>query len=183
MVRQIGFTPKDFAQILIDKEGGVEKAKQLFNSNSKMNSDYKQGAVPDDCTGGKYSKILKNIFKDDYDFYDYARAATIYWPGNKIGHGREDIIKFWNALKNTFSDMKFSVEHIGYLEEADKNPKASIRWFLEGNHSKDTEEFGEKSNKNIFIMGINHTEIIDGNIIREWVLFDEVAIWKQILMK
>ena len=70
-----------------------------------------------------------------------------------------------------------------WLEEADKNPKASIRWFLEGNHSKDTEEFGEKSNKNIFIMGINHTEIIDGNVIREWVLFDEVAIWKQILMK
>ena len=183
MVRQIGFTPKDFAQMLIDKEGGVEKAKQLFNSNSEMNSDYKQGVVLDDCAGGKYSKILKNIFKDNYDFSDYARAATIYWPGNKIGHGREDIIKFWKTLKSTLSDMKFSVEHIGYLEEADKNPKASIRWFLEGNHSKDTEEFGEKSNQNIFIMGINHAEIIDGNVIREWVLFDEVAIWKQILMK
>jgi len=62
MVRQIGFTPKDFAQMLIDKEGGVEKAKQLFNSNSEMNSDYKQGVVPDDSVGGKYSKILKNIF-------------------------------------------------------------------------------------------------------------------------
>ena len=169
--------------MLIDKEGGVEKAKQLFNSNSEMNSDYKQGVVLDDCAGGKYSKILKNIFKDNYDFSDYARAATIYWPGNKIGHGREDIIKFWKTLKSTLSDMKFSVEHIGYLEEADKNPKASIRWFLEGNHSKDTEELGEKSNKNIFIMGINHAEIIDGNVIREWVLFDEVAIWKQILMK
>ena len=32
-------------------------------------------------------------------------------------------------------------------------------------------------------MGINHSEIVDGNVIREWVLFDEVAIWKQILMK
>ena len=32
-------------------------------------------------------------------------------------------------------------------------------------------------------MGINHAEIIDENVIREWVLFDEVAIWKQILMK
>ena len=32
-------------------------------------------------------------------------------------------------------------------------------------------------------MGINHAEITDENVIREWVLFDEVAIWKQILMK
>ena len=92
-----------------------------------MNSDYKQGVVPDDSAGGKYSKILTNIFKDNYDFSDYARAATIYWPGNKIGHGREDIIKFWNALKNTLSDINFSIEHIGYLEEQDKNPKASNR--------------------------------------------------------
>jgi hypothetical protein len=69
------------------------------------------------------------------------------------------------------------------LEEPDKNPKASIRWFLEGCHSKDTLDFEEKSNKNIFIMGINHAEIVNGNVIREWVLFDEVAIWKQILMK
>ena len=96
---------------------------------------------------------------------------------------QEDIFEFWNNLKNTFSDIKFSIEHVGYLEEPDKNPKASIRWFLEGIHSKDTLDFGEKSNKNIFIMGINHAEIIDGNVIREWVLFDEVAIWKQILMK
>ena len=31
-------------------------------------------------------------------------------------------------------------------------------------------------------MGINHAEITNENVIREWVLFDEVAIWKQILM-
>ena len=79
--------------------------------------------------------------------------------------------------------IKFSVEHVGYLEEEKENSKASIRWFLKGSHSQDTLNFGEKTNKNIFIMGINHAEIIDGNVIREWVLFDEVAIWKQILMK
>ena len=32
-------------------------------------------------------------------------------------------------------------------------------------------------------MGINHAEFIENNIVREWVLFDEVAIWKQILMQ
>ena len=31
-------------------------------------------------------------------------------------------------------------------------------------------------------MGINHAEFRNNQIIREWVLFDEVAIWKQILM-
>ena len=91
-------------------------------------------------------------------------------------------MKFWSLIKDALGNIKFSVKHIGYLEEPNKNHKASIRWFLDAVHSNDTSEFGKATNKNIFIMGINHAEIINGNVIREWVLFDEVAIWKQILM-
>ena len=182
MVRQIGFTPKEFAQKIIENEGGLENSKNIFTLKSDMKSEYKPNPAPKDSVGVKYSNILNTIFTNDYNFSDYARAASIYWPGNKIGHGREDIEKFWQSLKGAFSNFKFSIEHIGYLEEQGKNPKASIRWFLDANHSNKTSDFGEATNKNIFIMGINHAEISDGKVIREWVLFDEVAIWKQILM-
>ena len=182
MVRQIGFTPKEFAQKIIENEGGIGKCKKIFNLKSDMKSEYRPNPAPKDSVGVKYSNILNTIFTNDYNFSDYARAASIYWPGNKIGHGREDIEKFWQSLKGAFSNFKFSIEHIGYLEEQGKNPKASIRWFLDANHSNKTSDFGEATNKNIFIMGINHAEISDGKVIREWVLFDEVAIWKQILM-
>ncbi len=183
MVRQIGFSPKEFAQKIIDNEGGIEKASKVFNYNSDMRSDYKPVTVLVDTVGSKYSNILRKIFTDNYDFYDYARASSIYWPGNRIGHGREDVEKFWKSLKEAFSDFKFSIEHVGYLEEENKNPKATIRWFLTANHSKESAEFEKPTNKNIFIMGINHAELSEGDVIREWVLFDEVAIWKQILMK
>ena len=183
MVRQLGFTPKEFAKKIIENEGGLEQANELFNSKSDTKSEYKPNIVPKNSIGIKYSNILNKIFTSDYNFSDYARAASIYWPGNKIGHGREDIEKFWKSLKEAFSNFNFSIEHIGYLEEEGKNPKASIRWFLNANHSNKTSDFGKATNKNIFIMGINHAEIIDKNVIREWVLFDEVAIWKQILMK
>ena len=182
MVRQLGFTPKEFAKKIIENEGGLEQANELFNSKSDTKSEYKPNIAPKNSIGIKYSNILNKIFTSDYNFSDYARAASIYWPGNKIGHGREDIEKFWKSLKEAFSNFKFSIEHIGYLEEEGKNPKASIRWFLNANHSNKTSDFGKATNKNIFIMGINHAEIIDENVIREWVLFDEVAIWKQILM-
>ena len=182
MVRQIGFTPKEFAQKIIENEGGLENSKKIFTLKSDMKSEYKPNPAPKDSVGVKYSNILNTIFTNDYNFSDYARAASIYWPGNKIGHGREDIEKFWQSLKGAFSNFKFSIEHIGYLEEQGKNPKASVRWFLDANHSNKTSDFGEATNKNIFIMGINHAEISDGKVIREWVLFDEVAIWKQILM-
>ena len=182
MVRQIGYTPKEFAQIMIDKEGGFEKAKKLFDRNDIKPSDYQPEKIKKDSAGQKYSEILSKVFEEDYDFNNYNRASSIYWPGNKLGHGREDISKFWNSLKDIFTDIKFTIEHVGYLDESDKNPRASIRWFLEGMHSNDSEDYGKKTNSKLFIMGINHVELNQDGIIREWVLFDEVAIWKQILM-
>ena len=182
MVRQIGYTPKEFAQIMIDKEGGLEKAKKLFDKNDIKPSDYQPEKIKKDSVGQKYSEILSKVFEEDYDFNDYNRASSIYWPGNKLGHGREDISKFWNSLKDIFTDIKFTIEHVGYLDEPNKNPRASIRWFLEGMHSEDSEDYGKKTNSKLFIMGINHVELNQDGIIREWVLFDEVAIWKQILM-
>ena len=182
MVRQIGYTPKEFAQIMIDKEGGLEKAKKLFDKNDIKPSDYQPEKIKKDSAGQKYSEILSKVFEEDYDFNDYNRASSIYWPGNKLGHGREDVSKFWNSLKDIFTDIKFTIEHVGYLDESDKNPRASIRWFLEGMHSNDSEDYGKKTNSKLFIMGINHVELNQDGIIREWVLFDEVAIWKQILM-
>ena len=182
MVRQIGYTPKEFAQIMIDKEGGLEKAKKLFDKNDIKPSDYYPINVEKSSPGENYSKILSKVFEGGYDFKDYNRASNIYWPGNKLGHGREDISKFWNSLKDIFTDIKFTIEHVGYLDESNKNPRASIRWFLEGLHSEDSEDYGKKTNSKLFIMGINHVELNQDGVIREWVLFDEVAIWKQILM-
>ena len=182
MVRQIGYTPKEFAQIMIDNEGGLEKANKLFDKNDIKPSNYEPEQVKINSAGERYSKILSKVFREGYNFQDYNRASTIYWPGNKIGHGREDVAKLWNSLKEILTDTKFTIEHIGYLDEPNKNPRASIRWFLEGVHSKDSENYGKKTNSKLFFMGINHVELNDDGIIREWVLFDEVAIWKQILM-
>ena len=53
---------------------------------------------------------------------------------------------------------------------------------LEGVHSEDSKDYGEKTSSNLTIIGINHAELNSYGVIKEWVLFDEVAIWKQILM-
>ena len=44
--------------------------------------------------------------------------------------------QFWNTLSKSFQNIKFSIQHIGFLEEEKNNPRASIRWFFEGKHSQ-----------------------------------------------
>ena len=176
MVRQLGYTPAEFAKNIIDKEGGSSQSKKVYNRTSDKKSEYIPLEINEGSTGFRYSNILKNIFTTDYKFEDYDRATNLFWPGNKIGYGREDVMKNWNSLKAILSDIDFTIEHVASLDE-----KSTIRWFLSGKHSRDSEEFGKRTNNDLFIMGINHAEIRNNQIIREWVLFDEVAIWKQLL--
>ena len=183
IVRQLGYSPKEFAQMQIDSEKNSDSKIEIFNSKSDMKSEYIPANTKNNSVGKKYSNILKKIFNKNYDFKDYARATNIFWPGNRLGHGREDVTKFWNTLSNTFTNTRFSIEHVGFLEENKVNSRASIRWFLEGKHSEKSEEFGEPTNNNVFIFGINHAEFSEDNVIREWVIFDEVAVWRQILKK
>ncbi len=182
MVRQIGYSPEEFARKMIEKEGGVSNSSKLYDANSDKNSDYKAESYKDGSIAEKYTQVLHNIFNKSYEYRDYDRAASLFWPGNKLGHGREDIIEKWNSIKKIFTNIKFSIEHVGFLEEPEKNPRVSVRWFLDGEHANESDEYGKASNKKIFIMGINHAEFNNNSIIREWVLFDEVAVWKQILL-
>ena len=182
MVRQIGYSPEQFARKIIESEGGLSNSSKLYDFNSDNNSDYVAENYKNSSVAVKYTQILCKIFNNDYNYSDYDRAANLFWPGNKLGHGREDVKEKWNSIKQIFSDIKFTIEHVGFLEEPEQNPRISVRWFLEGIHSKRSNDYGEASNKKIFIMGINHAEFNSESIAREWVLFDEVAIWKQILL-
>ena len=51
MVRQLGYSPKEFAQKIIESEGGINKAKNLFDSNSDKKSNYKPMSVKSNSAG------------------------------------------------------------------------------------------------------------------------------------
>ena len=134
----------------------------------------------------EYEEIVSNDIYLQLDCPDLALARHMTFKDLsevEFLKRAEKQIEFLNhSIKNILSDIKFKVEHVGYLDEPNRNPRASIRWSLEGVHSEDSKNYGEKTNSNLTIIGINHAELNSYGIIKEWVLFDEVAIWKQILM-
>ena len=53
---------------------------------------------------------------------------------------------------------------------------------LQGKH-EGWGSFGEPSGAEVYVMGISHAEFGPRGLRREFVLFDETAIWKQIVMQ
>jgi hypothetical protein len=66
------------------------------------------------------------------------------------------------------------------LEEPLLPPRAALRFSLTGTHDG-WGSFGAPSGAPVHVMGIAHAEFGPRGLRREYVLFDETAIWMQIL--
>ena len=184
IVRQIGIDPKTFAANQIQSEGGSEKCNIPFNDSTNIESKYVAPPQTSFDTGEDYGYILSNIMDNNSNIFQegYDRAVRQEQAGGLTGYGRDDVEKFWMNLRSSFPDAKFTLEHCVNLQENKQTNKSAIRWSLIGKHSG-SGLFGAPTHTEVYVMGINHAEFSSKGVKNEWVLFDETAVWKQILLK
>jgi hypothetical protein len=85
-------------------------------------------------------------------------------------------------LRSAFPSATFKVEHqIGRVESM-LPPRSAIRWSLTGTHDG-WGAFGPPTGAQVHVMGVSHVEFGPRGIRRETTLYDEIAIWKQILLQ
>jgi hypothetical protein len=95
--------------------------------------------------------------------------------------GREAIADFWLSLRSAFPSATFTIHHRIGMEGGMMSPRAAIRWSLDGTHDG-WGAFGRPTGAPVHVMGMSHAEFGPWGLRREVTLFDEIAIWKQILL-
>ncbi|MGV6887810.1 nuclear transport factor 2 family protein [Rhodophyticola sp. SM2404] len=182
VVRQLGMDPKDFAAGLIDKEGGPSHAKPVFTPAMDVEGDYK-GRGNDNPWGQKYADILTRIMETDFTTInrDFDRAVIGEYAGAQTSIGRAGCMAFWVGLRSSFPNATFKIHHQIGMDADMLSPRAAIRWSLDGVHDG-WGSFGEPTGAAVHVMGMCHAEFGPWGLRREFALYDEVAIWKQILM-
>ena len=110
----------------------------------------------------------------------YHEAAILEGPGGLTHDGHSGIDRFYLEWVSAFPESEFQAEHLFALEEPGREARVAMRWSLRGAHSG-FGAFGAPSGADVYVMGVSHARIVDGKIAAEWILADEVAIWKQIL--
>jgi len=183
VVRQLGLDPQEYARDLIEKEGGPEKCVTPFSAEIDKPGPYK-GAGNDNAWGEKYADILRRLMNSDFAVIpqEYDRACLMTYPGgvNAVSHDGAD--QFWIGLRSAFPNAKFKIEHQIGLEEPMMSPRSAIRFSLSGKH-EGWGAFGKPTGKDVYVMGAAHAEFGPWGLRREHVLYDQTAIWKQILLQ
>lgn len=187
IVRQLGWDPKDYARDLIAREGGPEACVRPFTPAIDVKGPY-QGRGNDNEWGARYRDILERIMMADFSVIpqQYDRAALLAYAGgvDTLSHAGAD--QFWMGLRASFPNAEFTVHHQIGRDDATMPPRAALRWSLHGLHDG-WGSFGVPTGAEVHIMGASHVEfgaLVGGvpKVRREWALFDETSVWKQILL-
>jgi SnoaL-like polyketide cyclase len=109
----------------------------------------------------------------------YFHGAALYPPGGQSRHGHVDIDRFFNGYLASFPDAKFRVDNAFVNRDAGRPVRLSVRWSLRGEHSG-YGHFGSPTGAEVYVMAISHVHLVDERVESEWLLTDEVSIWKQI---
>ncbi len=182
IVRQLGLMPETYARNLIEREGGLDECvKPLTPANDKQGPYSAQGNNNE--FGQRYVDILNRIMNAEMSAIpsEYDRACQLELPGGVTGHSHGDADQFWMGLRASFPSATFTAQHVIGRDDPAMSPRAAVRWSLQGKH-EGWGSFGKPTGADVYILGISHAEFGPWGLRREYVLFDETSIWKQIVL-
>lgn len=177
IVRQLGHDPRDFVRRQIASERG---SKRPFTPDQDLPGAYTLRGN-DNAWGGKLVDILTRIMRKDIAVIGqtYDRAVRTEHPGGQGGWSVPFAESAWMGLRSSFPQAKFTVHHVIGNDEPGRQPRAAVRWSLDGFH-QGFGRFGAPTGAMVHVMGITHADFGPWGVQREFTQYDELAIWKQI---
>ncbi len=85
------------------------------------------------------------------------------------------------SLMAAFPDAHLTLEHLYWMGDEQQGFKVMVRWNLQGTH-RGPGPYGAPTGKRIYLMGISHLHIKNGKILEEWMIYDEFALLKQLVV-
>jgi len=109
----------------------------------------------------------------------YAPGHVAFVPDSRKLYGHGDYENFVITMLACFPDLALNIDHQCVLGDEARGYRVATRFTMQGTHTG-YGPYGAPTNRRIFLIGMSHHEIEAGKIAREWTLFDEFALLKQL---
>ncbi len=117
----------------------------------------------------------------DYDVLSTAYDANLAFQGptDRAFSGVRPYQEFLSSIVAAFPDLELQVDEVYWMGNDKDGYLTSERWSAMGTHSG-AGIYGAPTNRPVQIWGITQHEIVDGRIVKEWMLFNELDLMMQI---
>jgi predicted ester cyclase len=187
LIVQLGLDPHAFAAEMARKQ--FEKGQTIveIGENRRMIGQYPPEAKADTSIAHNDTEVrLLEWLHHIYNMRMFGTIQTIYAP-NVQWHGpmMRELFGVAAVLQQTMRlvamipDGVFIPQHICSNACEEGGQKVAVRWIMDGHHLG-YGSLGAPTGHKLFVMGMTHFHIIDGKIVDEWVVYDDLAMLVQI---
>jgi len=188
IVRSLGLDPHEWARKAARQDAEAGSAPlEAFGDVEHHRGQEAPPPEPEQLSGSAPEQLMQRSIHDIWnrrllghiDRY-YAPTITCYTTGNRILYGRGDYRHNILALLAAFPDAVVRVDHVCSLPNGENGYRVATRWTFHGTHTGPG-WYGVPTGKRVRLIGVTHSEIENNRVVREWLLYDEVAILKQLV--
>jgi len=187
LVLQLGYNPHELA-----KRVAQEEAARGIGQNNPGEIERTRGQEtppPVDDPPGDGFDIEYFIRRAFHEIWNWRLLNKIdeylvpkHWAqitAHRTLHGVGDYKAYILSLLGAFSDLSLNVDHICWVDDGDGRYRVATRWTMQSTHDGPG-WYGAPTGKRIRILGISHQIVENEKINREWLVFDEFALLKQL---
>ena len=110
----------------------------------------------------------------------YAPYAVLQRAPVRIHSGHAAISDHYENWRRTFPDARLTVDHVCSQPFDHNGHHVAVRWSVAGRQEGPIGEMKASGNP-AYLVGATHWRILDGRIVNEWTVFDEVALMAQLM--
>jgi predicted ester cyclase len=188
LVRQLGLDPFAVARRLVE-QGAGRSAEPFGQGETRRVVGQLPPTTMQPAAGGAFDveDFVRRTLHEIWNWRLFNRITSAYaanfqcWTaGNRSIYGLGDYQAYVMALIAMFPDAHLQIDHLYWQGNDDEGYRVASRWTLQGTHLG-AGVYSSPSGKRVDIMGISHFWVQQGVFVREWTVFDEVALLKQVV--
>ena len=108
----------------------------------------------------------------------YAENARLHASARDDYDGIDNVTQFFMEMMGSLPDARISVDY-SCINSMNEGEHVAARWVIAGTHTGGA-LWGEPTGAPILILGESHYRFVDGKVIQEWLVFDELAVVTQV---
>jgi predicted ester cyclase len=193
IVRNLGLNEHEWARKLaqLDADAGV-RAPESFGEVEHLRGQEPPPLEPSEKGKTDPENFMRRAIHEIWNWRLLNQVDTYYAPhlicytsGNRTLYGRGDYRYNIVALLAAFPDALIQVDHTCVVPNGENGYRVAARWTLQGTHTGPG-WYGAPTGKRVRLIGMTHSEIETNEtgtsrVVREWQVYDEIALLKQIL--
>ncbi|CAN5513403.1 hypothetical protein BH10PSE4_BH10PSE4_35610 [soil metagenome] len=187
LIVQLGLNPHAFALNMAEKQ--FEKGQTIveIGENRRIIGQYHPESKADLSLAHNDTEVqLLEWLHHIYNMRMFGKIHEIYasnvqWHGPMMRElfGVAAVLQQTMRLVAMIPDGIFVPQHICSNPCEEGGVKVAVRWIMDGHHLG-YGTLGAPTGHKLFVMGMSHFHIIDGKIVDEWVVYDDLAMLVQL---